>query len=367
MIFEQTNITEDYTKLIERFKAFNAKIKELEDSNSSLLDVVKNEPNNPQVVAFREQALKVVNDYYNLTAGIKNNKVKELVEYTKTNLNDIFNTIKEFEKNTENYFGDKFLSDFEPVFSGIEENFREISALKDTDLVSTADAQSSTTPVAPTPSTPQTLPVPPTSPTPSTQPTQPPTPQQPTAPSAPSSKEKSAEEVFNKYMVGPFDPNSSMDRGKMEVVKNMLNAYEAKYGKPFNISDNEDLVKMQPIAKAAYESIPYKQATKGIAVKAVEPALYKTKEGGILGIGSKDVYSPTPPPVGTKSYEVIDPKTGKVTKVKRATAVNPINIPKPGSVRREADGSIRRKSQFGGALGSLSNFFGDVGNTIKNK
>lgn len=37
----------------------------------------------------------------------------------------------------------------------------------------------------------------------------------------------------------------------------------------------------------------------------------------------------------------------------------------PGGTRKEADGSVRRKSQFGGALGSLSNFMGDVGNTLK--
>lgn len=36
----------------------------------------------------------------------------------------------------------------------------------------------------------------------------------------------------------------------------------------------------------------------------------------------------------------------------------------PGGLRREEDGSIRRKSQYGGALGSLSNFLGDVGNTL---
>ena len=39
----------------------------------------------------------------------------------------------------------------------------------------------------------------------------------------------------------------------------------------------------------------------------------------------------------------------------------------PGGLRREGDGSIRRKSQYGGALGSISNFFGDVGNTVAGK
>ena len=155
-----------------------------------------------------------------------------------------------------------------------------------------------------------------------------------------------------------------MDRGKMEVVKNMLKAYESKYGASFNISNNEDLAKMQPIANAAYQSIPYKQVTSSKG-SIVDPALYKTKKGRILGMGGEDVYSPEPPPVGTKKYEVIDPKTGKVTQVRRATPVDTINVPRPGSVRVEDDGSVRKKSKYGGALGSLSNFFGDVGNTLK--
>ena len=36
----------------------------------------------------------------------------------------------------------------------------------------------------------------------------------------------------------------------------------------------------------------------------------------------------------------------------------------PGGKRIEADGSIRRNSKLGGVAGSLSNFFGDVGNTL---
>lgn len=173
------------------------------------------------------------------------------------------------------------------------------------------------------------------------------------------------EAVFDKFMVGPYDPNSPMDRGKMQVVKNMLKAYESKYGKPFNMSDASALAGMAPIAKVAYDSVPYKQAA-GLDKKGpIKPSLFKTREGGILGIGAKDVYSPKPPPIGTKKYEMIDPKTGEVTQVRRATPVNSINIPKPGEVRREEDGSIRRKSKLSGAAGSISNFFGDVGNTLK--
>jgi hypothetical protein len=37
----------------------------------------------------------------------------------------------------------------------------------------------------------------------------------------------------------------------------------------------------------------------------------------------------------------------------------------PGGLRRERDGSIRRRSKLSGAAGSLSNFLGDIGNTLK--
>jgi hypothetical protein len=39
----------------------------------------------------------------------------------------------------------------------------------------------------------------------------------------------------------------------------------------------------------------------------------------------------------------------------------------PGGYRYEKDGSVRRKSRLKGAAGSLSNFLGDVGNTLKRR
>jgi len=39
----------------------------------------------------------------------------------------------------------------------------------------------------------------------------------------------------------------------------------------------------------------------------------------------------------------------------------------PGGTRTERDGSVRRNSKLGGVAGSLSNFLGDVGNTLKRK
>lgn len=39
----------------------------------------------------------------------------------------------------------------------------------------------------------------------------------------------------------------------------------------------------------------------------------------------------------------------------------------PGGTRTERDGTVRRNSKLGGVAGSLSNFLGDVGNTLKRK
>ena len=161
-----------------------------------------------------------------------------------------------------------------------------------------------------------------------------------------SSPKTSEEEVFSRYMAGSYNPSSSMDRGKMDVIKNMMAEYEGKYGKPFDTDNREDLSRMQSIANNAYRSKEYRAAAgKGsIPYRPKRPpnkpepkgsTLYKTREGGFLGIGAKDKFSPEPPPVGTQKYQAIDAKTGKVTQVRRAKPVKTINTPKPGALRNK--------------------------------
>lgn len=65
--------------------------------------------------------------------------------------------------------------------------------------------------------------------------------------------------AFAKYMGSSFNPNSSMDKGKMEAVKNALKKYQEETGKEFNINNSEDLNKMRPIMNAAYQSEEYKK------------------------------------------------------------------------------------------------------------
>ena len=65
--------------------------------------------------------------------------------------------------------------------------------------------------------------------------------------------------AFAKYMGSSFNPNSSMDKGKMETVKNALKKFQEETGKPFDINDSENLNKMRPIMNAAYQSEEYKK------------------------------------------------------------------------------------------------------------
>lgn len=67
-------------------------------------------------------------------------------------------------------------------------------------------------------------------------------------------------------------------------------------------------------------------------------------------------------PSDTQQYlRTFDPNQKALDREMKAKGYQKVG---PGGIRREGDGSIRRKSQYGGAVGSLSNFLGDVGNTL---
>lgn len=65
--------------------------------------------------------------------------------------------------------------------------------------------------------------------------------------------------AFAKYMGSSYNPNSPMDKGKMETVKNALKKFQEENNKPFDINDSEDLTKMRPVMNAAYQSEEYKK------------------------------------------------------------------------------------------------------------
>lgn len=79
------------------------------------------------------------------------------------------------------------------------------------------------------------------------------------AATTPESNQETLNAAFAKYMGSSFNPNSSMDKGKMETVKNALKKFQTETGKQFDINDSEDLQKMRPIMNAAYQSEEYKK------------------------------------------------------------------------------------------------------------
>jgi len=89
------------------------------------------------------------------------------------------------------------------------------------------------------------------------------------------------------------------------------------------------------------------------------------------------LYIKNPNPIAA----VVNPYVRVSDEIKRARRAGPVDqaaIDKemraqgyqkvgPGGLRIERDGSVRRNSKLGGVAGSLSNFLGDVGNTLKKR
>ena len=99
------------------------------------------------------------------------------------------------------------------------------------------------------------------------------------------------------------------------------------------------------------------------------------------GVAGKVEASPQIDFAGSKQNAYVDKGGGRYAPASADELADPkiqlyVKNPKKGQgeymkpnyvkVRREGNG-IRRQSQFGGALGSLSNLFGDIGNTISGK
>lgn len=106
--------------------------------------------------------------------------------------------------------------------------------------------------------------------------------------------------AFQKYMGSSFNPNSTMDKGKMETVKKALADFQKQNNKPFDINDSEDLSKMRPIINAAYQSEEYKQAEGSRSSNASKPS---TSVGGKTQTpAQKKATSPASPKSGPTYY-----------------------------------------------------------------
>jgi hypothetical protein len=96
--------------------------------------------------------------------------------------------------------------------------------------------------------------------------TTPATSETPASEETPAPDQATLDAAFQKYMGSSFNPNSSMDKGKMETVKKALADFQKQNNRPFKIDQEKDANEMRPIMNAAYQSPEYKQAA-GVGVK----------------------------------------------------------------------------------------------------
>lgn len=185
--------------------------------------------------------------------------------------------------------------------------------------------------------------------------------------------EEVAKETFKQFMVGDYDPNSRMDAGKMGVVISAMEEFKNKNGREYDPS--KDRSEMQSIMNKAYSSPEYASAKKGMVSGPRQ-----------IGISGEKASQKENVPIfqyGDSKYEpYVDMGGGRYVKATPEQIADPnlqlyIRNPKKGQseygkpnfvkMRRERGGKdIRPQSQFGGALGSLSNLGGDVGRSFKN-
>jgi len=166
------------------------------------------------------------------------------------------------------------------------------------------------------------------------------------APSSNSSKEPSdsEESLFRKFHGTSFDPKSSMDKRKME----MLRQAEKEVG-------SKDESKLRQAAYALQyggkqPSSSSKTTSKSPTVKfgdTQQPTYIQVAGGKFVPASNKDVAA------GNQIW-IKNPRKGQ----------GETHKPNYVQVRTEKGESLRPKSQLPGTLGSLSNFLGDVGNTL---
>jgi hypothetical protein len=199
--------------------------------------------------------------------------------------------------------------------------------------------------------------------------------------------ESAAEErlniMFKKYMGGEYDPSSALDRGKIEVLRSALKEfYDTNNNKRFDINNPEDVKKFQPIVNKAYTSPEYKNAARygknppptapSTSFDQVETPPTRTvpKNGPTITYGK--MKYPAYADMGGGRYQLasqeqLDDPNIQLYIPNPKKGQTEYNKPNFVRVRREnmkQGMQIRPQSQYDGAVGSASNFFGDLGNTL---
>lgn len=190
-------------------------------------------------------------------------------------------------------------------------------------------------------------------------------------------------ELFKKFHASNFDPNSPLDKQKLEQIRQAAEevgqeddtkiqaaAYKKQYseGQP----NSSKTSKSQPVATEAEKRQRLLKPVNGMFVRTgfnqFRPAVQADMEA------KTPLFMQNPNPVlrQVNPYVQVDRTAMKAKKaspvdqqaVDREMAAKGFQRLGPNGVRTEKGGRKERKSSLPGAAGSLSNFFGDVGNTL---
>ena len=240
----------------------------------------------------------------------------------------------------------------------------------------------------PAPATPSTTTTP-TVPSPTATPSSTPAPAATPQPSSGKSEDESDEptdyekDLFKKFHASSYDPSSPVDKEKLENLRQAAEkvgqddeaklraaTYELQY-------KDKPKTKTEPTSKLQSETEADKrkrllQPVKGMYVRTGFNQFRPAVQADLEAKTPLFMQNPNPVLRSINPYVSVD---RTALKAKKATPVDQQAMDRemsakgyqrlgPGGTRAEKGGRKERKSQYGGAAGSLSNFFGDVGNTL---
>lgn len=158
-------------------------------------------------------------------------------------------------------------------------------------------------------------------------------------------------EIYGKLYNANYDPNSPTDRANLEQIRK--DAYSLDSDRQLSDFSTDDIQAYR--AQSRRKSLtPLENRFVRTGFNQFRPAVQADAEAGtsLFMQNPNPVYREFNPYVQVDRYEA-----------KQKKRQQPQSSP-TGGVRIEADGSVRRKSKLKGVAGSLSNFLGDVGNTL---
>jgi hypothetical protein len=189
--------------------------------------------------------------------------------------------------------------------------------------------------------------------------------------------------LFKKFHASDFDPNSSVDRKKLEQIRQSAaevgqeddsKIQAATYKKQYKEQQPADLQSKTQETEAEKRK-RLLQSVKGMYVRTGFNQFRPAVQADLEAKTPLFMQNPNPVLRSINPYVSVD---RTALKAKKATPVDQQAMDRemsakgyqklgPAGTRAEKGNRKERKSQFGGALGSASNFLGDLGNTLKGR